>query len=135
MRRALLLALVMPCVALAQSSPSTKANPAPATEKKAAAKKSVPARPEPPWLTAQQAAQRYDEAAEAEREGHHRHAFVAYLEAAENGHGQAQKRLGDLYSRNGPVVKRDYQTSLQWYEKARAQGVRIPKPPAFTKGH
>jgi hypothetical protein len=43
--------------------------------------------------------------------------------------------MGDIYSANGPVVKRDYETALRWYEKARAQGVRIPKPPTFTKGH
>jgi TPR repeat protein len=134
-RATLLLALAMPCIALSQALPPTKAKPPQAADKKVASKKTVPAKPEPPWLTVQQATQRYQEAAKAERDGHYRHAFVAYLEAAENGHGQAQKKMGDLYSRNGPVVKRDYQTSLQWYEKARAQGVRIPKPPAFTKGH
>ena len=136
MRRAILfLALVVPCAALAQTTAPAKAKPAQAAVKKAAPKKSVLAKPEPPWLTPQQATQRYQEAAAAEREGHDRHAFVAYLEAAENGHGQAQKKMGDIYSRNGPVVRRDYQTALQWYEKARAQGVSIPKPAAFTKGH
>ena len=139
MRRTILcVALAMPCLALAQVAAPTKAKPAPApaaAAKKPAPKKSLPAKPEPPWLTPQQATQRYQEAAAAEREGHHRHAFVAYLEAAENGHGHAQKKLGDIYSRNGPVVRRDYQTALQWYEKARAQGVSIPKPAAFTKGH
>jgi len=129
----LLLALVVPSVALAQSSSPTKAKPVQAA--KAAPKKIVPVKPEPPWLTPQQATQRYQEATKAERDGFHRHAFVAYLEAAENGHGHAQKKMGDIYSRNGPVVRRDYQTALQWYEKARAQGVPIPKPPAFTRGH
>ncbi|MGH6915085.1 MAG: hypothetical protein ACREH3_15445 [Geminicoccales bacterium] len=104
-------------------------------EGKAAPRKAAVTKPEPPWLTPQQATRRYQEATGAERKGHHRHAFVAYLEAAENGHGQAQKKMGDLYSKNGPVVRRDYEVSLRWYEKARAQGVRIPKPPAFTKGH
>ena len=135
MTRALLfLALVLPCAALAQPTAPTKAKPGQTAEKKAAAK-SQPAKPEPPWLTPQQATQRYQEGANAEREGYHRRAFVAYLEAAENGHGHAQKKMGDIYSRDGPVVRRDYQTALQWYEKARAQGVPIPKPPAFTKGH
>ena len=130
----LLWALVLPCVALAQSTPQTRQS-RPAVERKAAPKKPVAARPEPPWLTPQQATHRYQEAIGAEREGYHRHAFVAYLEAAENGHGHAQKKMGDLYSKNGSVVRRDYEISLRWYEKARAQGVPIPKPPAFTKGH
>lgn len=135
MRRALLLlVLALPCFVFAQSTPVTKTKPGQA-EKKAAAKKAQPVKPEPPWLTPQQATQRYQEGANAEREGYQRRAFVAYLEAAENGHGHAQKKMGDIYSRNGPVVRRDYQTALQWYEKARAQGVPIPKPPAFTKGH
>ena len=126
----LLCALVLPGMALAQpvqQKPKT-------VEKKAQPKKTA-AQPEPPWLTPQQATQRYQEAAKAERAGHHRHAFVAYLESAENGHGYAQRKMGDLYSKNGPVVRRDYETSLRWYEKARAQGIPIPKPPAFTKGH
>jgi TPR repeat protein len=134
-RAILFLALVLPCVALAQSTSPAKAKPGQAAAKGAAAKKSQPAKSEPSWLTPQQATQRYQEGAKAEHEGHHRHAFVAYLEAAENGHGHAQRKMGDIYSRNGPVVRRDYQTALQWYEKARAQGVPIPKPPAFTKGH
>ena len=44
---------------------------------------------------------------------------------------QAAKAERDGHYRHA----RDYQTSLQWYEKARTQGARIPKPPAFTKGH
>lgn len=136
MRLAILcLALAVPFSALAQTTAPTKAKPTQAVAKKTAPKKIEPAKPEPPWLTPQQATQRYQEATKAERDGFHRHAFVAYLEAAENGHGHAQKKLGDIYSRNGPVVRRDYQTALQWYEKARAQGVPIPKPPAFTRGH
>jgi TPR repeat protein len=130
----LLLALALPCFVFAQSTPPTKAKPG-QVEKRAAAKRPPPDTPEPAWLTPQQATQRYQEGAKAESDGYHRRAFVAYLEAAENGHGHAQKKMGDIYSRNGPVVRRDYQTALQWYEKARGQGVPIPKPPAFTKGH
>lgn len=128
----LLPALLLPPVSLAQPAPKA---PAKKPDVKAAARKAESAKPEPAWLTPQQATARYQEALKADRDGHHRHAFVAYLEAAENGHGHAQKKMGDIYSRNGPVVKRDYETSLRWYEKARAQGIRIPKPPAFTKGH
>jgi TPR repeat protein len=123
--------MALPCFALAQSAPPAK----PPSEKKVAAKAAVPAKPEPLWLNPAQATARYAEAVKAERDGHHRRAFVAYLEAAENGHGYAQRRMGDLYSNSGPVVKRDYQVALRWYEKARAQGVPIPKPQAFTKGH
>ena len=121
----------LPFVVLAQTA--QKAKPQAAQQK--TPKKAPAAKPDPAWLTPQQATQRYQEATKAESEGHHRHAFVAYLEAAENGHGEAQKKMGDIYSKHGPVVRRDYQTALQWYEKARAQGVPIPKPPAFTKGH
>ena len=133
-RALLLLVLALPCFVFAQSTPATKTKPG-QVKKEAAAKKAQPVKPEPPWLTPQQATLRFQEGAKAESGGYHRHAFVAYLEAAENGHGHAQKKMGDIYSRNGPVVRRDYQTALQWYEKARAQGVPIPKPPAFTKGH
>ncbi len=133
-RLALLGIFALPGLALGQPAPQAKPQAKPTLEKKAP-RKAAAIKPEPPWLTAQQAAQRYQEALKADRDGHYRHAFVAYLEAAENGHGQAQKKLGDIYSRNGPVVKRDYEVSLRWYEKARAQGVRIPKPAAFTKGH
>ncbi len=128
---ALVVALGLPSVVPAQAPQRTK----PQAAQQKTSKKPPAAKPDPAWLTPQQTAQRYQEAAKAESEGHHRHAFVAYLEAAENGHGEAQKKMGDIYSKHGPVVRRDYQTALQWYEKARAQGVPIPKPPAFTKGH
>lgn len=127
-----MLAVALPCLALAQGG---AAQSKPPLEKKAPAKKVVPAKPEPSWLSPAQATARYAEAVKAEKDGHHRHAFVAYLEAAENGHGYAQRKMGDLYSNSGPVVKRDYQVALRWYEKARAQGVPIPKPQAFTRGH
>ena len=99
--RWLALALLLPAVCLAQPAPKA---PAKKPDVKAAARKAESAKPEPTWLTPQQATARYQEALKADREGHHRHAFVAYLEAAENGHGHAQKKMGDIYSRNGPVV-------------------------------
>jgi TPR repeat protein len=131
--RALALALLLPALAVAQPAAKSPAKKAP--DVKAAARKAESAKAEPAWLTSRQALARYQEALKADGDGHHRHAFVAYLEAAENGHGHAQKKMGDIYSRNGPVVKRDYETALRWYEKARAQGIPIPKPPSFTKGH
>ena len=117
--------VLMPAFAQSQDKKAVE-KPRPAAKKKG---------DEKPWLTPQQAKVRYDEAVKAERSGAQRHAFVAYLEAAENGHGDAQKKMGDIFSKGGPVVKRDYETSLRWYDKARAQGVKIPKPTAFTRGH
>ena len=78
--------------------------------------------------------QRYREAQELERKGEHRAALKAYLDAGNAGHGQAQRRLAEIYDRGTPAVKRDYDAALRWYEKARAQGVVVPKPHAFTKG-
>ena len=133
-RLALLGIFALPGLALGHPAPQPKPQPKPEQDKKAPGKPAA-TKPQPPWLTPQQAAQRYQEAHKADGDGHYRHAFVAYLEAAETGQGHAQKKLGDIYCRYGPVVKRDYEVSLRWYEKARAQGVRIPKPAAFTKGH
>jgi TPR repeat protein len=78
--------------------------------------------------------QRYQEALALERTGSHAAALNAYLEAGNSGHGQAQKRLAEIYDKGSPAVKRDYNQALGWYEKARAQGVAVPKPHAYTKG-
>ncbi len=89
----------------------------------------VPARPVAPVPAGQQeAARRYDEGHALEHKGDHQGAFNAYLAAAEAGYGPAQRRLGEIYDKGSPAVKRDYQTSLRWYQKARDQGVQIPKP-------
>lgn len=94
-------------------------------------------RPEPPprkpaapgaALTPQQAAARYEEGIEAERKGDQTAALAAFLAAGESGHGPAQKRLGDIYNTGNEVVRRDYETALRWYRKAREQGIEIPKP-------
>jgi hypothetical protein len=63
-----------------------------------------------------------------ERRGDYRGALTAFLEAGEAGHGQAQRKLGQIYDKGNPAVPRDYQTSLKWYQKAREQGVDIDKP-------
>jgi TPR repeat protein len=132
----LLCVLALPLTVLGQTAAQTKAQGAKTAERKPPSQSTTtPPKPEPLWLSPQQAAARYQEAVKAEGDGYHRRAFVAYLEAAENGHGFAQRKMGDLYSATGPVVKRDYQIALRWYEKARAQGVPIPKPAAFTKGY
>ena len=63
-----------------------------------------------------------------ERRGDHQAAFAAFLEAGEAGYGLAQRKLGQIYDKGNGVVQRDYQTALKWYQKAREQGVPIPKP-------
>ena len=96
-----------------------------------------PAKPKPeppkpaaraPTLTPAQAAERFQEGGKHERDGDLQAAISAYLAAGEAGNGRAQKRLGDIYNTGNAVVRRDYETALKWYQKARAQGIEIPKP-------
>ena len=75
-----------------------------------------------------EAAKRYRDGLVQERAGNDSGALKAFLEAGENGHGLAQRKLGQIYDKGNSAVERDYQTSLKWYEKAREQGVPIPKP-------
>ncbi len=102
-------------------------------------KEAVPPKPAPPpppkpaarpsvSMTPQQAEERFEEGRKLERSGDLRAAMQAYVAAGEAGHGLAQKRLGDIYNTGNAVVTRDYGTALLWYQKARAQGVEIPKP-------
>ncbi len=79
-------------------------------------------------LTTQQAAERFQEGQKLEQGGDMRAAMQAYLAAGEAGLGIAQKRLGDIYNTGNAVVARDYEIALRWYQKARAQGIEIPKP-------
>ncbi len=81
-----------------------------------------------PAMTPAQAAERFQEGISLERKGDLQAAMTAYLAAGESGNGLAQKRLGDIYNTGNAVVQRDYETSLRWYQRARAQGVEIPKP-------
>jgi len=113
--------------------PPTPPTPAPPPVKEAP----LPPKPKPepapkpqpkPLLTPPQAAQRFEEGLKAERSGDLQAAMAAYLAAGEAGNGAAQKRLGDIYNSGSTIVQRDYETSLRWYQKARAQGVEIPKP-------
>jgi len=97
----------------------------------ASVKPPAPPAPQPPAAGAlgrEDAARRYREGLALERKGDHAGAFKAFMEAGEAGNGLAQRRLGEIYDAGSPVVKRDYQTSLKWYQKAREQGVEIPKP-------
>jgi TPR repeat protein len=79
-------------------------------------------------LTPREAADRYTQGTLHERRKDLRAAFVAYTEAGEAGNGHAQKKLGDFYSNGNIAVERDYEAALKWYEKAREQGIEIPKP-------
>jgi TPR repeat protein len=74
----------------------------------------------------------YRKARALESKGDERGALAAYLAAGEAGHGLAQKRLGEIYDKGNSAARRDYDTALRWYEKARAQGIEIPKP--FIRG-
>lgn len=85
-------------------------------------------------LSKAEAARRYAKARDLDRQGDEAGAFLAYLEAGTAGHGLAQKRLGEIYDRGGPV-QRDYGEALRWYEKARTQGIEVPAPHTFIKGH
>jgi len=80
----------------------------------------------PPGL--ESAASRYREGLALERKGDEGGAFKAFLEAGEAGYGVAQRKLGQIYDKGNSAVKRDYQKSLEWYAKARAQGIEIDKP-------
>jgi TPR repeat protein len=77
----------------------------------------------------------YRRAKGLEKKGDERGAFAAYLAAGNAGHGLAQKRLGEIYEKGNSATRRDYDTALRWYEKARAQGIAIPKPITLQRGH
>ena len=85
-------------------------------------------------LTREQTDALYREGLAHESKGNNRAALGLFLEAGEAGHGLAQKKLAEIYDRGNSAAKRDYQSALHWYEKARAQGIEIPKPPAPIKG-
>jgi TPR repeat protein len=82
----------------------------------------------PPIDPTSVAAVRFGEAQKLERSGDWAGAVQAYHEAAERGHGPAQKRLGDIYGNGQGDVQRDYDTSLRWYKRAQEQGEQIPQP-------
>jgi len=79
-------------------------------------------------LGKEEAERRYRAGLAMERAGDDRGALQAFLDAGESGHGPAQKKLGEIYDRGNSAVARDYETALRWYQKAREQGVAVPKP-------
>lgn len=115
----------------------TAVKPAPAAAEPAPAAPPAVAAPAPAapaarlpkaMLGREEAERRYREGLAAERRGDEVGAFNAYLAAGESGHGPAQKKLGEIYDRGTAAVQRDYATALQWYQKAREQGVEVPRP-------
>jgi FimV-like protein len=80
-----------------------------------------------PTLGAEEAERRYRSGLALERAGDERGALRAFLDAGESGHGPAQKKLGEIYDRGNTAVARDYETALRWYQKAREQGVAVPR--------
>ena len=111
---------------------SLTAKPAPPPAPVAAVKPApaVVAPPKPPAvpLGREEAAKRYREGLALDRRGDDHGALRAFLEAGESGHGLAQRRLGEIYDKGNTAVTRDYETALKWYQKAREQGIEIPKP-------
>lgn len=91
------------------------------------------ARPKEPGAAApapglERALRRYEDGLALERKGDDEGAFKAFLESGEAGYGLAQRKLGQIYDKGNKAVRRDLQASIQWYQKARAQGVPIDKP-------
>lgn len=80
----------------------------------------------------EEAARRYQEGLQLERKRDERGAFQAFLASAEAGYGPAQRKLGQIYDKGNSAVKRDYQASIRWYQKAREQGIDVGKPPQRT---
>ena len=115
--------------------PSVQPPTKPVSAKPRAEPKSLPPKPPAPApaLSPAQAEERFQEGLAQDRKGDLRAALKAYLEAGQSGHGAAQKKLGDVYNTGNAIVPRDYETALKWYQKAREQGVEIPKP--LTPGY
>jgi len=111
------------------------AKPASAPVQVAAIKPAEVVKPAPPVTPSvtppigrEEAAKRYQEGLALERRGDDSGALKAFLDAGEGGNGLAQKRLGEIYDKGNTAVERDYETALKWYQKAREQGIEIPKP-------
>ena len=79
-------------------------------------------------LSRSEATRRFREGLALERGGDDKDALRAFLDAAESGHGPAQRKLGEIYDKGNSAVERDYETALKWYQRAREQGIEIRKP-------
>ena len=76
-----------------------------------------------------EAARQHATALALEKRGDEQGAFTAYLAAAEQGHPPAQRRLGEIYDTGNSAVKRNYEESIRWYQKARENGEDLPSQP------
>jgi TPR repeat protein len=85
-------------------------------------------------VTRVSAVEKYQEGLNHERGGRDAEAFEAFLQAGEAGHGPAQRKLATIYDRGNRVINRDYQSAIRWYERARVQGVELPRPLPPIKG-
>lgn len=90
---------------------------------------SVPeAKPRPGALGRTDQIRRYREGLALESKGDDKAALQAFLEAGESGYGPAQRKLGEIYDRGNSAAPRDYENALKWYQRAREQGIEIPRP-------
>ena len=76
----------------------------------------------------QAGAQRHAEGLTLDHRGDDHGAFIAFLAAAEDGYPPAQRKLGEIYDSGNSAVKRNYEESIRWYQKAREGGEDIPWP-------
>ena len=75
--------------------------------------------------------QRHVEGITLAHSGDDKGAFIAFLDAAEHGYPPSQRRLGEIYDSGNTAVKRDYEESIRWYQKAREGGEQIPPPKSY----
>lgn len=120
----------------ARPKPKAHAAMPPAKQYPMVAKRLVlPAEAPKQLLTPAEAGARHHDGLMAEQAGDEKTALRAFTEAAEAGHGPAQLKLGELYDRGNSAVERDYAVSLGWYQKARENGMAVPRPHAYPEGH
>ena len=79
-------------------------------------------------------AQRHVSGLALEHGGDEQGAFIAFLDAAEQGYPPAQRRLGEIYDSGNSAVKRNFEESIRWYQKAREGGEVIPAPKPYPYG-
>ena len=82
-------------------------------------------------MSLQAAVGRHLEGLSLAHRGDEKGAFIAFLDAAENGYPPAQRRLGEIYDSGNSAVKRDYEESIRWYQKAREGGEVLPPQPSY----
>ena len=81
-------------------------------------------------MSHEEGARRHAAGLALEHRGDHKSAFLAFTDAAEGGYPPAQRRLGEIYDLGNSAVKRDYEESIRWYQKAREGGEDIPPQPS-----